>query len=214
MANTASTSPYPSSLSPGSLLAIAVVATWLVTVFIAGAAGAFVTPAGQPPVRMAIGFGLPVLTFLGLLAVSRGFRGFVLRLDLPLIAAVQAWRVGGFVFIALYTYDMLPGAFAWPAGLGDIAIGTAAPWIALALVRRKNFLTSKTFAVWNYLGILDLVVAVTIGAIESALATGAVGEITTRPMAQLPLVLIPAFLVPLFIMLHVSALMQASKARQ
>jgi hypothetical protein len=33
-------------------------------------------------------------------------------------------------------------------------------------------------------------------------------------MSQLPLVLIPAFLVPLFIMLHVSALMQASKAGQ
>jgi hypothetical protein len=47
------------------------------------------------------------------------------------------------------------------------------------------------------------------GALSSALATGAVGEIATRPMAELPLVLIPAFLVPMFIMLHVAALLRA-----
>lgn len=51
--------------------------------------------------------------------------------------------------------------------------------------------------------------AVSMGAIVSALATGAGGEISTAPMAQLPLVLVPAFLVPFFVMLHLSALFQA-----
>jgi hypothetical protein len=105
----------------------------------------------------------------------------------------------------------LPGAFAWPAGLGDIAIGITAPWIAMALWRRPAFASSQVFLVWNLLGILDLIVAVGTGAISSMLASGAPGEVTTAPMAQLPLVLIPAYLVPLFVMLHLSSLFQARR---
>jgi hypothetical protein len=62
---------------------------------------------------------------------------------------------------------------------------------------------------WNVLGMLDLVVAVGTGALGSALAAGVAGEVTTRPMAELPLILIPAFLVPIFAMLHVAAVFQA-----
>jgi hypothetical protein len=45
-------------------------------------------------------------------------------------------------------------------------------------------------------------------------ATGAVGEATVASMAQLPLLLIPAYLVPLFVMLHVTALIQARRTAQ
>jgi hypothetical protein len=61
------------------------------------------------------------------------------------------------------------------------------------------------------LGILDLVVAVTIGTLNSAFTTGAPGEISTAPMGSLPLVLIPEFLVPFFLMLHAAALMQSRR---
>ena len=125
--------------------------------------------------------------------------------------AIQAWRAGGLGFLALYAHGVLPGAFAWPAGLGDIAIGVTAPWVALALIRRPGFTISRLFVVWNLLGILDLVVAVTVGGLSSALASGAPGEVTTGPMAHLPLVLIPAYLVPLFVMLHLVALFQARR---
>jgi hypothetical protein len=43
------------------------------------------------------------------------------------------------------------------------------------------------------------------------LATGAALEITTAPMAQLPLVLVPAFLMPFFVMLHLTSLFQARR---
>jgi hypothetical protein len=106
---------------------------------------------------------------------------------------------------------VLPGAFAWPAGVGDIAIGATAPWVALALVHRPGFAVSRVFIVWNLLGILDLVVALSAGGLSSALASGATGEVTTGPMAHLPLVLIPAYLVPMFVMLHLAALFQARR---
>ena len=139
------------------------------------------------------------------------FRAYVLSLDLSLTTAIQAWRAGGLGFLALYAHGVLPGSFAWPAGLGDIAIGVTAPWVAHALVRRPGFAISRVFVVWNLLGILDLVVAVSVGGLSSALASGAAGEVTTGPMAQLPLVLIPAYLVPLFVMLHLAALFQARR---
>jgi hypothetical protein len=86
-----------------------------------------------------------------------------------------------------------------------------APWVAIALLRRPGFAISRVFVVWNLLGILDLVVAVSVGGLSSAFASGAPGEVTTGPMAQLPLVLIPAYLVPLFVILHLAALFQARR---
>jgi hypothetical protein len=96
--------------------------------------------------------------------------------------------------------------------LGDIAIGVTAPWVLLALLRRPPFAASPWFVTWNLLGILDLVVAVSAGALSSGFVPGLVGDVTTAPMAGLPLVLIPAFLVPLFIMLHLTALIQARRS--
>lgn len=81
----------------------------------------------------------------------------------------------------------------------------------LALIRVPGFAASRLFVVWNLLGVLDLVVAVSTGAMASVLATRVAGEITTAPMAQLPLVLIPAFLVPFFVMLHLTALCRARR---
>ena len=125
--------------------------------------------------------------------------------------AIQAWRAGGLGFLALHAHGVLPGLFAWPAGLGDIAIGVTAPWVALALIRQPAFAASRQFVVWNLLGILDLVVALSTGALSSGFVAGLVGEVTTAPMAQFPLVLIPAYLIPLFVMLHLAALFQAQR---
>src|SRR5262249_48393767 len=152
-----------------------------------------------------------LIMFLVALGASAAFRRFVIDGDVLLVTALQGWRWAGFSFVGLYSYGVLPGRFAWPAGLGDMAIGLTAPWIALALVRRPSFAASRLFVIWNLLGILDLVVAVGNAALVQTNATGAVGEVTVAPMAQLPLLLVPAYLVPLFIMLHLSALLQARR---
>ena len=199
----------PSWLSGIGLGVILVLTAWFLLVVSLGAVGAFVARPGTPPVGIAIGVGAPLLLFFTWLRLSRSFRDFILSLDLRLIAGIQAWRWAGLGFLSLYAYNVLPGIFALPAGLGDMAIGFTAPWIILALVRQPDFATSATFIRWNVLGILDLAVALTIGTLTAALSTGAPGEITTAPMATLPLLVIPAFLVPLFLMLHTTALMQS-----
>jgi len=194
----------------GIRLAVPIALTvWLLLVLSLGAAGAFVARPGTPPIAIAIGVGAPLIAFFAWLRLSPAFRDFVLSLDLRFIAGIQAWRWAGLGFLSLYAYNILPGIFALPAGLGDMAIGVTAPWIILALVRQPGFAAGAAFRRWNVLGIVDLVVAVSLGTLSSTLSTGAPGEISTAPMATLPLLLIPAFLVPLFLMLHAAALLQS-----
>jgi hypothetical protein len=201
---------WPAASAITSVVAV-VLAAWFALIVLLAANGAFATPPGVLPIPIALGVTVPVLLFLSAYWTSRQFQEFVLTADLRLIAGIQAWRAAGFGFLALYAHGVLPGFFALPAGLGDIAIGVTAPWIVLALIRRPGFAASKTFMVWNLLGLLDLVDAISTGALASGLATGFAGEITTAPMAQLPLVLIPAYLVPIFFMLHLTALFQARR---
>lgn len=183
-----------------------VLAIWFVLVVSLGARGAFLGRPGVPPIGMAIGFTAPLLLFFAWLRASPAFRDFILSLDLRLIAGMQAWRFAGLGFLFLYAYEVLPGLFALPAGLGDMAVGFAAPWMILRLARDPGFATSAAFIRWNWLGILDLVVALGLGA---SMAMAAPGTIGTAPMATLPLLIVPVFLVPLFLMLHTAALMQS-----
>jgi hypothetical protein len=184
---------------------------WLALVWFLGAHGAFARPTGTPPLPILLGVMAPIIAFLSAYRFSLGFREFVLTLDLRLGAGIQAWRFVGFGFLALYAQGVLPAAFALPAGLGDIAVGVTAPWVILTLIRRPNFAASRLFVAWNLFGILDLMVAVSGGGLNMLMARGIPREITTRPMAEMPLVLIPAYLVPLFLMLHLSALFQVRR---
>src|SRR5580704_3142023 len=209
---TITAAPEREPLSGLRLPVVVVLVAWFAMVVLLGAGGLFESPSGTAPIAIGIGFAAPLVLFFAALRLSQQFKALVLSLDLRLVSAVQAWRFAGFGFLALYAYDVLPASFALPAGLGDIAIGLSAPWIVLALIRRPGFAGGTAFKVWNALGVSDLVSAVATGALGSVLATGALGEITTAPMARLPLVLIPAYFVPIFLMLHITALIQARRA--
>src|SRR3954454_6383673 len=104
---------------------------WLGAVAVLGAAGVFAGPPGMPPLPIFVGAVVPLILFSVAWRTSKAFREFLLAVDVRVIVAAQAWRYAGFGFIALYASHVLPGLFAWPAGLGDIAIGITAPfWIA------------------------------------------------------------------------------------
>jgi hypothetical protein len=193
---------------------IVVLAVWFVLVVSLGAKGAFLGPPGKPPIAMALGFSAPLLLFFAWMRFSRSFREFMLSIDLRLITGMQAWRWEGFGFLALYANHVLPAGFAMTAGLGDMAVAFAAPWMVRGLIQRPEFAASAAFVRWNILGILDLVVAISLGAISATLAAAHPGELNTTPMATLPLILIPAFQVPLFIMLHATALMRSRQMAQ
>jgi hypothetical protein len=200
----------PAVSGTGTLVAVVFLA-WLTLVFVLGARGAFVASRGAPPLALLIGLVAPLSLFLVGYRVIRRLREFVLSADVRLIVGIQAWRWAGFGFLTLYTYGVLPGIFAWPAGLGDMAIGLTAPFVLATLVRRPGFAAGKSFVVWNLSGILDLTVAVSIGALVPLIAPNLYGAVPTTPMTQLPLVLIPTYLVPTFLILHLTALFQARR---
>jgi hypothetical protein len=200
----------PAVSGTGSLVAVFFLA-WLALIFVLGARGAFVAAPGAPPLALLVGLVAPLSLFLLGYGTIRPLREFILSADLRLIVGIQAWRWAGFGFLTLYSYRVLPGIFAWPAGLGDMAIGVTAPLVLARLLRRPDFAASKSFVAWNLGGILDLTVAVSIGALVPLLAPSLYGTVTTAPMAQLPLVLVPTFLVPMFLMLHLTALLQARR---
>jgi hypothetical protein len=202
----------PASRTAASFFVPALLIVWLGLVLKLGATGAFVT-AGEPPVRLLAAVLGPVTAFLIAYRVSSAVREFALTADLRFITAAQGWRAGGFTFLALNAYGILPAYFAWPAGVGDMAIGVTAVWMLAGLARKPGFGASRAFALWNVLGILDLVVAVTAGAAVPLLFSNAAGVGSTDAMAYLPLVLIPAFFVPGFLILHAIALVQAREAR-
>ncbi len=193
---------------------IAALALWFGLVFFLGAQGAFVTNPASPPLPIFLGLAIPLSLFLAAYFGSSPFRDFILGADLRFVAAIEAWRWGGLGFLSLYANGVLPGLFALPAGLGDMAIGITAPWIVLSLIRNPLFAASRRFVIWNILGIADFVVAVSMGALSSGAfpgINGLIGNVTTSPMTRLPLVLIPAFMVPFFTMLHLTALFQARR---
>jgi hypothetical protein len=190
----------------------ALLVVWLGLISWFGATEAFVAPGGAPPLRLLAAVLGPVIVFLVAYRASAAVREFVLTADLRVITATQAWRFGGFAFLALHAYGVLPGYFAWPAGLGDMAIAAVAPWMLAGLAREPGFAASPRFVTWNVLGILDLLVAVTVGAAVPLLFPNVGSAIPTGAMTRIPLVLIPGFFVPGYLILHVIALAQSRHA--
>jgi hypothetical protein len=189
-------------------LTVAVLVVWFVLALAGSLLGVFDSEP-RPPVPLGLAVVVPVALFAVGYSGSVRFRELVWSLDLRLLTLAQTWRVGGIVFLILYQRGALPGAFAIPAGWGDFAIGITAPIVAWYW--RRPFPT-KTFIVWNLLGCLDLVLAVTLGVLASRTPIGILaGDVTTRLMGQFPLSLIPTFFVPLLLILHLISLSRVRK---
>jgi hypothetical protein len=202
----------PAPTGMGAAVAVFFLA-WLALILVLGSRGAFVAAPGAPPLGLMLGLFVPLALFGAGYRTVPSIREFVLSADPRLIVGMQAWRWAGFEFIALYSYKVLPGLFAWASGVGDMAIGVTAPFVLAALLRDPDFVASKRFVAWNLSGILDFTIAVTLGAVVPLVAPKLYGSVTTDPMLHLPLVLIPTFLVPMFLMLHITALLQARRLR-
>jgi hypothetical protein len=120
------------------------------------------------------------------------------------LAPLHTLRIAaGAMFLLLLAQDRLPAAFALPAGIGDIAIGVAAPFVARRLARDPR---GRAVA-FQVLGALDLVVAVTMG---FAVSPGPYQLIDGSPdgsvLATLPVSLVPTAAVPIAFAAHLLSL--------
>ena len=202
--------------NPSSGLKLALLlGLWFALAAVAGMTGMFAVGPEQLARPVLLTILAPVALFLAACAGSGEFRKYILSRDIRLLTMMLSWRVIGFAFLPLYAYEVLPGLFAWPAGLGDAAMGLTAPLMVWALMRNPSFAASRGFIVWNLLGLLDFAVA----GVTSTLASGAVaglvsGSLTSAPMEVWPLSLFPSFGVPLFMFMHFTVLFQAWESRR
>lgn len=189
----------------------AVLVLWLGIDVALGALGVFAASPETWVPFIALGIAVPIVASVLLLARPGAVRRFGDSIPLHRLIGVQVYRAAGIIFLIAWASGRMPAAFALPAGIGDIAIGPAAPFVA-ARVRSgldgADAARARRVAItWNVLGIADLVVAVALGFFTSPshfqlLASDLPNALITR----MPYVLIPTFAVPLSILLHIAAL--------
>ncbi|MBB3064766.1 hypothetical protein [Limibacillus halophilus] len=196
-------------------LGLAVVAFFFLLAYLVGSKGwlASAEPSLMSPIALTV-VG-PILLFLLAFAFLARFRRFMLAQDLRMLTALQLWRVIGFAFLLVLALDGLPPIFAWPAGLGDLAIGFAAAVVLSRLLANPRFAGHGGFLAFHLLGLMDFVVAIVAANLTSGVLPGLVsGGITSAPLEVWPLNVFPSFLVPFFVIAHLIALFQFIQIRR
>lgn len=201
--------------TPARHLALgAILAGWFAVAAAIGTGGwlASAEPGLLRPI--ALGAAVPVLAFLAAYGVLPGLRRFVLAQDIATLTQFHHWRVVGFGFLLLYAHGVLPGVFAWPAGVGDVMVGLAAPLVVARLARDASAATSAGLVRFHLLGLADFAVAVSAASLSSGVYPALVpGGVTSAPMEVWPLSLFPTFIVPVFVILHLAVLLKVRALR-
>ncbi len=194
-------------------LVTAIVILWFAGVVAAHYAGLLRAGPGSLPIPFGIAIAVPIVIFFESYRAVPRFRAAVLAVDVGLVTHLQAWRVAGFVFLPLLFFGHLPGLFAWSAGLGDVAVGLAAPWVAWRVVKDPGYAWTRGFAAFHWLGLLDVASALGTFTITSGIIPG-LTDPTSVAIEEMPLSLIPGFLVPAFVILHAVALLKVRSLRR
>src|SRR5258707_5207408 len=141
----------------------AAMALWFIGVLGRGAPGNITTPLLGAAVLIPV----VVLSVVGF-GSSVG-RGRLQSAPLPALIALNVIRILGVLFVLLYAAKRLPAPFAPVAGWGDIIVGATALPIAL-WVARQPVTARGAVLIWNSLGLADLVISVSLGALSSPAA--------------------------------------------
>jgi hypothetical protein len=198
---------------PGANLRLAislalVLLAWLAAMWALATAGIF--QARTTPQNPAVGLSVIVPVIVGLAILLRSPRVAALIDGMPAawLVRVQVYRVLGGIFLAIWASGGLPGAFALPAGIGDVLVGLLAIPVAASLSSGARGAGIAAYA-WNVLGIADLVIAVSTGFLSSPGPAQLLAlDHPNLLISAFPLVMIPNFAVPLSLILHGLSLWQ------
>ena len=186
------------------LMTALVLLIWFSAVFLLGQIGFFAkNPLFAPNIIFSF---LILFHFLRIAYHSKTVQTVTDAIPVPWIVGVQTYRIVGIGFIILYTRGLLPAEFAFSAGIGDILVGVTAPFVAILYYLKKSY-SRKLAIAWNIIGIVDLVIALSVGILGFSRP---VQFLHTSPSTEIlslfPLVLVPLFAVPLALFLHFSSL--------
>jgi hypothetical protein len=140
-------------------------------------------------------------------AVSVGWmRDAIARIGVRGLLAAHVVRFIGLYFLWLYSQGRMPREFAFGAGVGDVIAAGGA--IALFFWRDGPAFRRALFA-WNVFGIADLLLAVGTAGWLNVTRPGSMIE-----MSSLPLAIVPLWLVPALIASHVVVFRGFARARR
>lgn len=117
------------------------------------------------------------------------------------LIGLQLWRAIGGVFLIEMARGHLPGIFAYPAGLGDLAVAAIAAAVLLRHWNTKPFPAGAVYLVIA-VGILDFVSAFFFGFGSSETPVQIFHPEVKNDVLVFPTGLIPLFLVPYAIFFH------------
>ena len=167
--------------------------------------GAYVGGDGRIP-TIQFGILVPILIGAALIWRSPAAARILDAVPQQWLVGVQFYRVIGAIFVVLYAAGSLPGAFALPAGLGDLAVGLLALIVAWSYARAPSQ-SAGLVRWWNSFGLGDLVVALATGFMTAPSPFQLLALDAPNTMIDaFPLVLIPVFVVPLSAILHIASL--------
>ena len=205
---------FSASKRVGFWLAIALAFTiWMAVVWYLAATGAFhVIPGAARLPRLPIAIFLPLILALPPLLWSRSIGTLLDAMPPSWLIAVQAYRIFGGIFLVNWLHGSVAGVFAWPASIGDVATGIMAFPVALAVA--SSTASGRRIGLWwNVFGLLDFVVAITMGFLTSPGPFQQFGfDIAVSQAGTYPTVMIPAFAVPSSILLHALSIRQLRRA--
>jgi hypothetical protein len=191
-----------SRYATAGVLSVALVGWLAVAQSFASANAYFAGSETAVPALLLVGLLVPLMIAVAGVRLSREIARLVSAIPLPWIVAAQIYRIAGGIFLVLWADGRLPWQFALPAGIGDVATGVLAIFVAASLARGAHGAFRATYA-WSLFGIADLVVAVTMGAMTSPGRAHLLAlDAPNLLISSYPLVMIPTFAVPLALMLH------------
>jgi len=179
---------------------------WMAVAWSGAINGVFGTGTRFPALPLAIF--LPLIIGAPLLLWSKRVGQVLDAMPVSWLVALQLYRVFGSWALVAGLRGTLPSVFGVPAGIGDTLTGLLAVPAAIA-VAAGTAQGRRVAIAWNILGLVDLVVAVTLGAITSPGPFQLiVPDVPSIGAGAYPGVLTPAFVVPSAILLHALSLRQ------
>lgn len=166
-------------------------------------------PFGLPGLGLSVAIPIVALTF----AVTRisVLREALRASPLTAIVAVNIVRVLGVSFLLLKGQGRVAPTFASVAGWGDITVGLLAIPLSWMLFKRKPVI--GWVWLWNSLGLLDLVAAISLGVVSSPGPLRLIVEsASSSVMTTLPWFLVPGYIVPLLAALHLAVFWKLARA--
>jgi hypothetical protein len=186
---------------------------WFAIAFALGVSGVYRRASDQIP-TIQYGILMPIVLGSTLIARSSSMTRVIEAVPQQWLIGVQLYRALGSIFLILYGAGKMPGLFAWPAGIGDVLVGTLALVVAIAYARGPEKNGDLAWG-WNILGLTDLSVAVATGMVTAPSPIQQFAfELPNELIGAFPLVLIPIYLVPLSVLLHLASLTKLRRTAQ